>query len=58
MDDWRQWHSVRSGVYYFDIRCRTGNHIEEEYLVPGSGDPSVVIVIIGRGLRGYALEIH
>ena len=37
MDDWRRWHSVRSGVYHSDIRCRTGNNIEEVYLAPGRG---------------------
>jgi beta-galactosidase len=37
MDDWRQWHSTRSGVYHSDTRCRTGNNIEEEYLAPGRG---------------------
>jgi beta-glucosidase/6-phospho-beta-glucosidase/beta-galactosidase len=37
MDDWRRWHSIRSGVYHSDIRCRTGNNIEAEFLMPGRG---------------------
>jgi beta-glucosidase/6-phospho-beta-glucosidase/beta-galactosidase len=38
MDNWSSWHSVNSAVYHSDVRCRTGNNVEEEHLASGRGE--------------------